>query len=124
MIGVIANVIAVVLGSAIGLLFKKGIPKKVSDGIMTGIGLCIIGIGIKGVFDGNNILVTIISMVLGAVVGFLLDIDKRLNDSIEGITLKDGCITINDEKIVAISDMKLRGVHNIENLMATFKNVH
>ena len=80
MIGVIANVIAVVLGSAIGLLFKKGIPKKVSDGIMTGIGLCIICIGIKGVFDGDNILVTIISIVLGSVVGFLLDIDKRLND--------------------------------------------
>jgi len=43
---------------------------------------------------------------------------SRLDDTIEGITLKDGYITVDDEKVVAITDMKLRGVHNIENLMA------
>jgi len=30
MIGVIVNVITVILGSSIGLLFKKGIPERVS----------------------------------------------------------------------------------------------
>ena len=37
MIGVMANVIAVLAGSAIGLIFKRGIPKKVADAIMLGI---------------------------------------------------------------------------------------
>lgn len=79
MVGVITNVITVLLGSAIGLLCKKGIPKKLADAIMMGIGLCTIFIGITGLLDGNNALVTIISMVFGAVVGTLLDIDKRIN---------------------------------------------
>ncbi len=79
MVGVITNVITVLLGSAIGLLCKKGIPKKLADAIMMGIGLCTICIGITGLLDGNNALVTIISMVFGAVVGTLLDIDKRIN---------------------------------------------
>ena len=32
MLGVIVNVITVIAGSCIGLLFKKGIPKKISKG--------------------------------------------------------------------------------------------
>ena len=78
MIAVITNAVLVIVGGAIGLLCKKAIPKRITDAIMTGVGLCIIGIGITGILDGNNILVAIISMVLGAVVGSLIDIDKRL----------------------------------------------
>lgn len=79
MIGVITNVITVILGSTIGLLCKKGIPQKLADAIMIGIGLCTICIGITGLSQGSNALVTIISIVLGAVVGTLLDIDKGIN---------------------------------------------
>jgi len=43
---------------------------------------------------------------------------SRLDNTIEGITVKDGYITVDDEKVLALSDIKLRGVHNIENLMA------
>ena len=80
MIGVLVNVITVVIGSAIGLICKKAISKRIADAIMIGVGLCIIGIGVMGIMDGNNILVAVISIVLGAVVGTLIDIDKRVND--------------------------------------------
>lgn len=43
---------------------------------------------------------------------------SRLDNTIEGITVKDGYITVDNEKVLALSDIKLRGVHNIENLMA------
>lgn len=36
MLGVIVNVITVIVGSCIGLLFKKGIPEKVSKAAMIG----------------------------------------------------------------------------------------
>lgn len=78
MIGVMVNVIAVLAGSAIGLIFKRGIPKKVADAIMLGIGLCTMYIGISGAIKGQNQLVAIIAMVLGAAVGTLLDIDRGL----------------------------------------------
>ena len=48
MIGVIVNTVAVIAGSLIGLLFKKGIPQKLTDAVMIGIGLCTLYIGISG----------------------------------------------------------------------------
>lgn len=79
MLGVLVNVATVILGSTIGLVFKKGISKKYSDAVMTGIGLCTVFIGISGMLKGQNVLVAIISMVLGALVGTALDIDGKLN---------------------------------------------
>ena len=37
MFAVIVNTITVLLGSTIGLLFKKGIPQKLADAVMLGI---------------------------------------------------------------------------------------
>ena len=79
MLGVLVNVTTVLLGSTIGLVFKKGISKKYSDAVMTGIGLCTVLIGISGMLKGQNVLVAIISMVFGALVGTALDIDGKLN---------------------------------------------
>lgn len=75
MLGVLVNTLAVILGSTVGLLFKKAIPQKVSGGVMTAIALCTLYIGIDGMLNGANILLIIIAMVLGAIVGFLLNID-------------------------------------------------
>ena len=79
MFGVIVNTGTVLVGSLLGLIFKKGIPEKVTSAVMTAIGLCSLYIGIDGTLEGNNALVAIISMALGAIVGTLLDIDGRLN---------------------------------------------
>lgn len=79
MIGVIANTLTVLLGSAIGLLLKKGIPERVSQAVMTAIGLCTVYIGIDGALSGSNTIVLIVSMVLGTIIGTFLDIDGRIN---------------------------------------------
>lgn len=81
MLGTIVNTVAVLIGGAIGLLFKKAIPKRLSDTVFKGLGLCTMFIGITGVFqDGVNTLIVIMSMVIGAVVGEALDLDKRINN--------------------------------------------
>lgn len=79
MIGVLTNVATVLIGSTLGLIFKKGISKKFTDAVMIGIGLCTVCIGVSGMLKGENILVAIISMVLGAIVGTAIDLDKRIN---------------------------------------------
>lgn len=79
MLGVIVNVITVILGSCIGLLFKKGIPEKVSLAAMTGLGACTLYIGISGSLCGENVLILIASVVLGAISGTLLNIDGSIN---------------------------------------------
>ncbi len=79
MIGVVVNTFAVIIGSLVGLLFKKGIPEKYTDAVMLGIGLCTVYIGISGALKGENTLILIISIVIGAIIGTFLDIDKRVN---------------------------------------------
>ena len=77
--GVIINVITVIVGSCIGLLFKKGIPERVSKAAMTGLGACTLYIGISGSLCGENVLILIASVVLGAIVGTLINIDGAIN---------------------------------------------
>lgn len=80
MTGTLINTAAVILGTVIGLLFKKAIPDRLTDTVFKGLGLCTAFIGITGVFqDGVNTLVVIMSVVLGAVIGEGVDLDKRIN---------------------------------------------
>lgn len=79
MFGVLVNVATVVVGSLVGLLFKKGIPEKVSNAAMIGLGACTLYIGISGSLCGENVLILIASVVLGAISGTLLDIDGAIN---------------------------------------------
>ncbi len=79
MIGVLVNTATVLIGSLIGLIFKRGIPKKLTDAVMLGIGLCTIYIGISGTLKGENTLILIGSIVLGAIIGTAINLDKQLN---------------------------------------------
>lgn len=75
MLGVIVNVFTVIIGSLVGLLCKKGIPEKIEKAIMTAIGLCTLYLGVSGALAGSNVLVMILSMILGTATGTLLDLD-------------------------------------------------
>ena len=93
MLGVIVNVITVLVGSLVGLLFKKGIPEKVSKAAMIGLGACTLYIGISGSLCGENVLLLIAAVVLGAICGTLLDIDgaiNRLAEKVENKFKKEG----------------------------------
>ena len=72
MTGVLVNTGTILVGSAVGLLFKKGIPERVTNAVMIGLGLCTLYIGIDGALQDENVLIVIASMVLGAIVGTLL----------------------------------------------------
>ena len=79
MLGVIVNVITVIVGSCVGLLFKKGIPERVSSAAMVGLGACTFYIGVSGSLCGENVLILIAAVVLGAIVGTLIGIDGAIN---------------------------------------------
>lgn len=85
MIGVLVNTLTVIVGSTIGLLFRKLIPEQWTDFIMKGIALCTLYIGIDGALEGTNTLVTIISIAVGALIGAALDLDDKLNRFASGL---------------------------------------
>jgi len=78
-LGVIVNTVAILVGGIVGLLVNKGIPKRFSGAIMTGIGLCTMFIGISGALQGENPIILVISIVSGVATGTALKIDKRIN---------------------------------------------
>lgn len=79
MTGVLVNTVAVIVGAIIGMIIKKGIPKRLSDTIMKGVGLCVMYIGWSGTLKCQNTLIMIISVVVGALIGEGIDIDRRFN---------------------------------------------
>ncbi|AQS57751.1 DUF554 domain-containing protein [Desulforamulus ferrireducens] len=78
MTGTIANAAAILVGTGLGLLFRKGISESINKTVMSGIGLAVGLIGFKMAFKTENELIVILSMVLGAIVGELLNIEGWL----------------------------------------------
>jgi len=76
MIGTLVNSAAVVIGSLLGLTVRSKLPEKVTERVFQGIGLFTVFLGLKMAFRTENYLLMIFSMVLGAIAGELLDIDR------------------------------------------------
>lgn len=78
--GAFVNFILVIIGSSIGMLLKRGIPEKIQKTLLSAIALCVLYIGIMGLFEDDiNTLVIIISMALGTVIGQAIDLDRLIN---------------------------------------------
>ena len=77
--GTIVNAAAILAGAGAGLILRQGLPDKWQETIMHAIGLSVTVIGIQMALKTNNIIIVIISLVAGAIIGELLDIDKALN---------------------------------------------
>lgn len=79
MIGTLINCAAIMAGSALGLLLRRGMNEGISKTVMQGVGLSVILIGIMGAVQTGNTLLVILSMVLGGIVGSLINIDGKMN---------------------------------------------
>ena len=90
--GTIINALAILAGSAVGMgihalagrfsavLGAKGVRlgERLQAIVMQGVALCVLYIGVTGSLKGQNTLVAILSMVIGAILGELLDLDSRM----------------------------------------------
>ena len=79
LLGSFVNGIAVVLAGIVGAFIGKRLPKRICDTVMHGMALCIIFIGVDGALSGDDTLVMIISIAIGAVLGEIINLDKWLN---------------------------------------------
>ena len=85
LMGTLVNVATILVGSLVGLLLKKGLPRRVTGALTTAVGLCVAYIGIDGMLEGRNMLVAVLSMVIGVAIGELIDIDRLLNRAGEAV---------------------------------------
>lgn len=108
-IGTIVNVLAVIIGSIIGIIFHGGLKQKYQDTLMQVLGLSTMFIGVSGTLKGmfvitNNSLETkgtmlmIISLVLGALIGEFIDIEDKMDRL--GEYLKSKVKNVNNPRFV------------------------
>ena len=79
LLGSLVNSAAIILGGSIGLALKKGLSDRIASAVMNALALCVLYIGVSGMLKGENILITILSMVFGTLVGEWIDLDNKIN---------------------------------------------
>lgn len=106
-LGTIVNFLAVLVCGLLGMLVKRGVPKKISDALASAMAICVIYIGIDGALESAptlpegsflsgglvKVLIMIISLGIGTLIGELVDLDglvNRLGESLERKFVKDG----------------------------------
>lgn len=79
MLGTVVNALAIVVGGAVGLIFKNIIPEKITEALLKAISLAVIAIGIKLSLAGENLTLLIISIIIGTIIGEYINIEVRLD---------------------------------------------
>ncbi|MCQ2576310.1 MAG: DUF554 domain-containing protein [Treponema sp.] len=123
MLAVFVNCGAVILGSIIGLLFSKKFTEELSDMIQTACGVITVVIGLQMAFKYNSIVYLALSLIIGAMIGYVIDIDGKilkLGVWLEKITMKKNK---NSSEPNAVSpDTQTTALKNSKNFPYAFLN--
>ncbi|MGG3886829.1 DUF554 domain-containing protein [Brevibacillus panacihumi] len=87
--GTLVNAAAIIVGSLLGLLLTR-IPESIRKTVMQGIGLAVVVLGLKMALGTENILLVIVSIVVGAILGEWINIDHGLNQAGKWLEKKVG----------------------------------
>lgn len=115
LLGPLVNGAAVVAGGLVGLFAGKLLPERLQKTLMSALALVVIGIAIPSIGDSQKALVPILSMVLGTIIGELLDLDGaviRLGDWLQRKTGGRGRFTdgfVNSTMVFAVGAMSIMG---------------
>lgn len=79
MLGLWVNAATIILGALVGSRLRGGIPEKYKDTIGYALALCVLTIGIQGAIQTENMMLMIISAVVGSLIGEALRLEDRLD---------------------------------------------
>lgn len=86
MVGTVANSGAIIVGSAIGIMAGRHLSERIKSIIMSALGLSVAILGIKMALEGTNLIAAIGCVLLGAITGEVMKIEKWIETL--GIWLK------------------------------------
>lgn len=114
LLGAFINGAAIAAGGILGMLGGKLLPERLRNTLMSALALMTIGIAVPGLMDSSNALIPILSLVLGTLIGELLDIDSAVNklgDAMQkrfsGSTVTEGFVT--GSLVFAVGAMAIMG---------------
>lgn len=78
MIATVVNVVLILIGSTLGLLFQNRISARFTATLTSALGLCVLGIGVSSMIKTADTLCVILCMVAGTLLGEVMHIEERL----------------------------------------------
>ncbi len=85
--GTLINVLAVGLGSAVGILAGNRIPEKINKSVFQALGLFTLILGISMALEGQLLLVIVFSLIIGTILGEVLSLEQRI-DKLSNVLMK------------------------------------
>lgn len=129
MLGNIVNVIAIIIGSIIGMLLKKGIPERIQNAIITSLGMSVIAMGLKDGLKFENAFFMVGCMLSGALIGEVLNLQDKVtgfgeylqkkftkgseNDIVTGFVTTSLMFNVGAMAIIGPMESGLNGNHQI-----------
>lgn len=86
MTGTLINITAILIGSTIGIVLGNRLQTKMQELVLQGVCMILLVIGVNMINESRNILIPMVSIVIGAILGELIGIDAflhRLGERIE-----------------------------------------
>ena len=126
LLGSAVNGIAIVIGGLIGMFAGKLLPERIRTALVPTMSLVTIGIAVPGMMKTENLLIPILSMVIGTFIGELIDIDgalqklsNKLQSKFKGSSVAEGFFTcslvfaVGAVAVMGALDSGLKGDHNL-----------
>lgn len=99
--GTILNVVAILVGGIIGLVFSRAISPRYQETLMQAIGVCVIFVGIGGAVEGmmtvtadrlqsGGTMMIVISYAVGSLVGEWINLEQRIEQFGSWLKVKTG----------------------------------
>lgn len=93
MIGTIVNTIAIIIGSALGSLLKKGIKEEYQTALFTAMGFAAVALGINAVVqnmpNSEYPVLFIASLAIGVLVGTIINVDAKFQKIVSRFSQSD-----------------------------------
>ena len=126
LLGSAVNGIAIVIGGLVGLFAGKLLPERIRTALVPTMSLVTIGIAVPGMMNTGNLLIPILSMVVGTFIGELIDIDgalqklsNKLQSKFKGSSVAEGFFTcslvfaVGAVAVMGALDSGLKGDHSL-----------
>lgn len=76
--GTILNTITVLIGGSLGLIVGNRLPQRIQESIVFGLGLTTLYIGMDNADKTGNLIIPLVSLLIGTIIGELLRLDVQL----------------------------------------------
>ncbi len=76
-VGAFVNAIAIIIGSLVGLMIGQKLPDKIRTTVFNCLALAVLVIGIQMALQTQNAIILIFSLVLGGIIGEVLNLETR-----------------------------------------------